>query len=89
MKAVIFYEPGPVSMETITSVYPKHKQLVDKFASEGKILAIGTYANPAEGSMAILKDKITAEDFCKNDPFVIEGIVAKYTIKELNETLLG
>lgn len=88
MKAVLFYETAPVDMETILSVYPRHKELVDVFANNGKILAIGTYANPAEGAMAIFRDKESAVEFSQKDPFVLEGIVAAHTIKEWNETLM-
>ncbi|HJW29104.1 MAG TPA: YciI family protein [Saprospiraceae bacterium] len=89
MKAILFYETAPVTMDAIMAVYPRHKALVDQFATQGRIIAIGTYANPAEGSMAIFKDKQSADDFTRQDPFVLEGIVAKFTIKEWNETLLG
>ena len=89
MKAVVFYETGNVGMEKIMEVYPRHKQLVDDFSKQGKIIAIGTFANPAEdGSMGVFTDKASAEEFVHQDPFVKEGIVAKATIKEWNEILL-
>ncbi len=88
MKAVVFYEPSDVSMEKIMEVYPKHKQIVDNFAQEGKIIAIGPFTNPAGGSMGIFKDKISAEEFIKQDPFVNEGLVGTITIREWNEILL-
>ncbi|MDR2146262.1 MAG: YciI family protein [Tannerella sp.] len=90
MKAVVFYETSNVGMEKIMEVYPRHKQLVDDFSKEKKIIAIGTFANPvADGSMGIFTDKANAEEFIRQDPFVKEGIVAKATIKEWNEILLA
>jgi uncharacterized protein YciI len=89
MKAVVFYETAHVPMEKIMEVYPRHKQLVDDFSKAGKIIAIGTFANPIEdGSMGVFRDKSGAEEFVAQDPFVKEGIVAKTTIKEWNEILL-
>jgi uncharacterized protein YciI len=89
MKAVIFYETNSsATMDRIMEVYPRHKQLVDDFSSEKKIIAIGTFANPAEGAMGVFVDKTTAEEFVGQDPFVNEGIVSKVTIKEWNEILL-
>jgi uncharacterized protein YciI len=88
MKAVVFYELGNVTMEQVMEVYPRHKTIVDKFADEQKIIAIGPFADPKGGSMGVFKDKATAEDFIKQDPFVIEGIAGKVTIKEWNEILL-
>jgi uncharacterized protein len=55
MKAVDFYELGSVTMEKVMEVYPRHKDIVDSFVKDGKIIAIGTYANPAEGSMEYLQ----------------------------------
>ncbi len=88
MKAVVFYEPSDVSMEKIKEVYPRHKQVVDEFAKQGKIIAIGPFVNPAGGSMGVFTDKESAEEFIKQDPFVKEGLVGKITVKEWNEILL-
>ncbi len=89
MKAVVFYEFGAVTMEKIKEVYPRHKILVDTFSKEGKVIAIGTFANISECSMGVFKNKEYADEFIKQDPFVLEGIAGKITIKEWNEVLLG
>ena len=88
MKAVVFYERSHVTMEKIMEVYPKHKQLIDTFLKEGKVIAIGAFANSTDGSMGVFKDKASAEEFVSQDPFVKEGMVGKMTIKEWNEILL-
>ena len=89
MKAVVFYERGSnIPTEKIMEIYPRHKQLVDEFSKVGKIIAIGTFANSTDGSMGVFTDKICAEEFVNQDPFVKEGIVGKITIKEWNEILL-
>ncbi len=88
MKTVVFYESSNAAMEKVMDVYPRHKLLVDEFAKQGKIIAIGPFANPSGGSMGVFKDKESAEDFIKQDPFVKEGLVGKITLKEWNEILL-
>ncbi len=88
MKAVLFYETAPVTFDEVMEVYPKHEVFLSRFAQEGKVLGIGPYANPMEGSMAIFINLEAAEEFVKNDPFVLEGIVAKYTIKEWKDDML-
>jgi len=89
MKAVVFYERGNnVTRERVMEVYPRHKQLVDVFSNEGKVIAIGTFANQTDGSMGVFKDKTSAEEFVNQDPFVKEELVGKITIKEWNEILL-
>jgi len=89
MKAVVFYErDNRITKEKVMEIYPRHKQLVDKFSKEGKIIAIGAFANSTDGSMGVFKDKVSAEEFISQDPFVKEGIVGKMAIKEWNEILL-
>ena len=89
MKAVVIYEPGSASMEQIIAVYPRHKLLVDDFAARGEALAIGTFAGGREGSMGVFKNREAAEAFVLQDPFVLEGLVGKYTIRDWNEILMG
>lgn len=49
---------------------------------------IGTFANPqTEGSMAIFTSPEAAEGFVRGDPFVLNGVVRSYTIREWNEAL--
>jgi len=88
MKAVVIYELGSATIDEIRAIFPRHKILVDAFAKEGKVIAIGTFANISDGSMGIFKNKEWAEEFVKNDPFVLEGAVGKVIIREWNDTLL-
>ncbi|MBP0612425.1 hypothetical protein J8J42_05125 [Chryseobacterium sp. cx-311] len=90
MKAVLFYGTKPdMTMERIMEVYPRHAAVVDDFKNSGKVLGIGPYGNPGEGSMGIFTDKASAEEFSRIDPFVLEGIVSEITIREWNDSLLG
>ena len=75
-------------MEIIMAVYPRHKALVYVFAARGDILGIGTFAGGRNGSMGIFRSRESAEEFLKQDPFVLEGLVEKYSVKEWNDTLL-
>ena len=88
MKTVVFYERSDVSVEKVMEIYPRHKQLVDDFAKKGKIIAIGAFTNPADGSIGVFTDRASAEEFVNQDPFVKEGIVGKMSLKEWNEILL-
>ena len=89
MKTVVFYErSSDVTVEKVMEIYPKHKQIVDAFAKEGKVIAIGAFASPEDGSMGVFKDKISAEEFVSQDPFVKEGVAGKITMKEWNGILL-
>jgi uncharacterized protein YciI len=89
MKTVVFYELGNVSMDLVRQVYPRHKKIVDEFHLKGKLIAVGTWANPSEGAMGVFTDRQSAEEFVKIDPFMLEGLVGKVNIKDWNEILLG
>lgn len=89
MKAVILYELNDVSREMIMGIFPRHKSLIDEFAEKGTLLAVGNFANMSEGAMGVFVNKDSAEEFVKRDPFVLEGVVAKVTLREWNEILMG
>lgn len=86
MKAVVIGESSGASMETIMQVYPRHKVIVDKYASQGEVIGIGPFTD--RGNMAIFRTLAAAEAFVKEDPFILEGIVKSFTIREWNDTML-
>ena len=89
MKAVVTYEPSGASMERIMATYPRHKVLVDAYAARGDVLAVGTFEGGHGGSMGIFKSREAAEAFVREDPFVLEGLVGKYTVRDWDEILMG
>lgn len=88
MKAVIIYEPAGVSMDAIMKVFPRHKVLIDEFAARGEVIGIGAFGGGGQGSMGIFKDRAAAEAFVARDPFVLEGLVAKYRIHDWSDSML-
>jgi len=86
MKAVVIGESSGASREAIMAVYPRHKVEVDKFIAQGVVLGIGPLGDG--GNMAIFKTREAAEAFSKVDPFLLEGIVKSYVVKDWNDSLL-
>lgn len=86
MKTVVIGEPSGASREAIMAVYPRHKALVDKLIAQGVVLGIGPFMEG--GNMAIFRTREAAEAFSREDPFLLEGLVKKYTIKEWRDSLL-
>lgn len=86
MKIVVIGESSGVSMETIMSVYPRHKVIVEKYIARGDVIGIGPFSDL--GNMAIFKTRAAAEQFVIEDPFILEGIVKSFTIKEWNDSLI-
>lgn len=86
MKAVVIGESSGVPMETIMSVYPRHKAVVDKYIERGEVIGIGPFSD--RGNMAIFKTRAAAEQFAKEDPFILEGIVKSFVIRDWDDSLL-
>jgi uncharacterized protein YciI len=86
MKTVIIGEGSGATMETIMSVYPRHKAVVDKYIAQEEVIGIGPFGNG--GNMAIFKSREAAEAFAKEDPFILEGLVKSFVIKDWHDTML-
>ncbi len=54
MKAIVIGEGSGTTMETIMSVYPRHKINADKYIQRGDVIGIGPFADKS-GNMAIFK----------------------------------
>jgi uncharacterized protein len=89
MKAVVLYHSAKDVMERAPLHYPAHAARVDAFHARGELIAVGTWADPREGSMAVFRSRAAAEEFVQGDPFVLHGVVASHEIKDWNEVLLG
>ena len=86
MKAVLIGESSGASMDEIMAVYPRHKIVVDEFIAKGVVLGIGPFSD--RGNMAIFKSRKDAEDYAKADPFILEGLIKSYVIKDWGDSLL-
>ena len=88
MKAVIFYAGTSMDREKAMELFPAHKARLDEFQARGLLLMVGPFADPAkDGSMGIFATREGAEEFVRGDPFVLEGAVRDYEIKDWNETI--
>src|SRR5712691_4666337 len=70
--------------------YYLHVARWKEFQDRGTLRMIGTFANPqGDGSMAIFTTREAAEAFAKSDPFVLNGVVLRWSIREWNEAIAG
>ena len=87
MKAVVIGTSAGRSMDEVMAVYPRHKQVVDEFIDRGEVIGIGPFVGG--GNLAIFRTREAAEEFARIDPFVLEGMVASYEVKDWNDELLA
>ena len=86
MKVAVIGEGSGATMETIMSVYPRHKIVVDKFIERGDVIGIGPFTGG--GNMAIFKTRAAAEQFVAEDPFILEGLIKSFAIREWDDNLI-
>ena len=86
MKAVLIGEGSGASREAIMAVYPRHKAVVDACRARGELIGIGPFAD--RGNMAIFRSREAAEAFVSEDPFILEGLIRSYAIRDWNDTML-
>jgi uncharacterized protein YciI len=87
MKYVVQGESSGASRDAIMAVYPRHKVVVDAFVERGDVVGIGPFDDG--GNMAIFRSLEAAEAFTTQDPFILEGVVASFTIRPWLDEMLA
>ena len=88
MKHVILYETAPNALEKAMELYPAHQRYYEPYVERGELLGLGTFGDPqTEGSMAIFASREAAERFVKDDPFVTEGVVARFHVRDWDDVV--
>jgi uncharacterized protein len=88
VKFVLFYESADDVKSTAFVHFPAHHDRLLEFHERGELLMVGTFADPQEeGSMAIFASREAAEAFARGDPFVLNGVVRDWSIREWKEIL--
>ena len=88
MKVVMFYEVAQDGIAKAQANFAGHRARLDEFHARRVLLMAGPYANLAEGAMGVFTGRKAAEEFIQGDPFVINGVVGKWSLREWNEVLV-
>ncbi|MFJ9903520.1 YciI family protein [Streptomyces sp. NPDC101152] len=89
MKYVVFYESADDLAARAPAYFAAHTARYQEFVERGELLMIGPFGNPQEeGSMAVFTTLAAAEDFVAGDPFVLQGVVKAWHVREWNEVLV-
>jgi uncharacterized protein YciI len=61
----------------------EHLRLAGEADNRGDIVLAGALAEPADTALIIFhcSDKSVAEDFARRDPYVVNGLVKKWTVR--------
>ncbi|HVV82941.1 MAG TPA: YciI family protein [Kofleriaceae bacterium] len=77
------------SRDEVMAVYPRHKAFLDGFVARGEVVGVGPFVDGGGGNMAIFRSRAAAEAFAAGDPFLLEGLVAAYQLKEWGDQMLS
>jgi uncharacterized protein YciI len=90
VKYVLLYESAENVAEKAPLQAAAHSEHWKPFRERGELLLIGPFGDPqAQGAMAVFTTREAAEQFARNDPFVLNGVVSSWEIREWDESVDG
>ena len=88
MKYVMTYRAVDDFLPLAREHGPAHVERLRDFHGRGVLLMVGTFDEPMDGdAMGIFTSRAAAEEFIAGDPFVLNGVVATWTLRPWNEIL--
>ncbi len=90
MKYVVFYDSADDVLAKAPPHVPGHSARLADFHARGTLLMGGIFANAQDdGAMLIFTAREAAEEFVRDDPFILNGVVRKWYIREWDEGVAG
>ncbi len=86
MKYVLLYDAA-ADLDRARAVFPAHRARWQDFVARGELLMIGPFTDPRQGAMGVFATREAAEQFVRLDPFVLEGVVKKWELREWREAV--
>jgi uncharacterized protein len=84
MHYLLFYETTEDYAERRKEFRSLHLQLAWKSFEEGKLVLGGALADPVDYAILLFKgdSPSVAEEFAREDPYIINGLVKKWSVRE-------
>jgi hypothetical protein len=81
---LLFYAAGPDYLARRPQFRAEHLRHAWSAAGRGEIVVAGALADPVDGAVLMFRgeDKSVAEDFARVDPYVVNGLVARWHVRE-------
>lgn len=86
IRYVVFYESGDLTLAA--EHFPAHHARYTEFMNRGVLLSLGPFTDRS-GSIAVFTSLEAAEEFAAGDPFVLNGVVSKWQVREWHEVTPG
>jgi uncharacterized protein YciI len=87
---LLFYEAGPDYLERRPDFRAEHLARAWAAAERGALIIAGPLADPTDGAVLMFRGESAsvAEDFARSDPYVTNGLVARWRVREW-KTVVG
>ena len=84
MHYLLFYDAGPEYEERRKPFRAQHLEHARAAVARGELVLGGAYANPVDGAVLLFRgdSSAAAEQFAKSDPYVVNGVVKKWYVRE-------
>lgn len=89
MYAILFYDYVPDILTRREPHRAGHLALLSELQAEGLLWMAGAYADPADGAAIVFTGRAAAERFVEHDPYVANGLVTGYRIRDWNVVIGG
>lgn len=84
MYFILFYEYVADAAERRAPFRAEHLALLGEYRERGEVVMAGAFANPLDGAAIVFKvdDAAKVEAFVGGDPYVANGIVTSWRVRE-------
>lgn len=81
---LLFYDAGDNYVERRTAFRDAHLKYAWAAHSRGELILAGAVADPVDGAVLLFQGDSpkVAEIFAKNDPYVVNGLVVRWRVRE-------
>jgi uncharacterized protein YciI len=88
LKYVLLYESAENVAEKAPLHAAAHSRHWQPFRDRGELLLIGPFGDPqSQGAMAVFTTREAAEQFAREDPFVVNGVVSSWEVRAWDESV--
>ena len=79
----LFYEVVGDYITRRAAFREQHLRYAEEAHTRGELLLAGAFADPADRALMVFraKDESVVESFARNDPYVINGLVARWEVR--------
>lgn len=84
MAAILFYDYVPDILEKRPPFREAHLGALQEYHTDGRVWLAGAFMEPTDGAAIVFSTVAEAESFVALDPYVANGLVMRWWVREWN-----